>query len=77
MSKNITVVIRLLVEAANEGRLVGHAEVVRSGEVVSITSAHDLERLARRLADLTPAPDFTPAAGLTPSAAPLAAPRPA
>ncbi|MCU1399280.1 MAG: hypothetical protein JWN62_2389 [Acidimicrobiales bacterium] len=63
MSKNITVVIRLLVEVPNEGRLVGHAEVVSSGEVVSITSTHDLEQLARRLA-------------LTPSAAQLAGPGP-
>ncbi len=46
----LTLVIRLLASEAIEGHLVGHAEVVRSGEVVSITDYHDLESLVIRLA---------------------------
>ena len=46
----VTLVMRLMSAAALEGRLVGHVEVVRSGEVVSITSATDLADLAYRLA---------------------------
>ncbi len=47
----VTLVVRLLAGAAIEGHLVGHAEVVRTGEVVSICGADDLERLAQRLAE--------------------------
>jgi hypothetical protein len=47
----VTLVVRLLVAEAIEGHIVGHAEVVRSGEIVPICDGRELERLAQRLAE--------------------------
>jgi hypothetical protein len=46
---NVSLVVRLLTEAADRGELVGHAEVVHTGEVVSVRGAEDLAALVRRL----------------------------
>lgn len=46
----VTLVVRLLAAEALEGHIVGHAEVVRSGEVVPICDGYELELLAQRLA---------------------------
>ena len=47
----VTLVIRLLAAEAIDGHIVGHAEVVSSGEVVPICDGDDLQRLAQRLAE--------------------------
>jgi hypothetical protein len=44
-----SVVLRLLAGPARSGQIVGHAEVVDTGEQVPIRGAEDLEGLARRL----------------------------
>ena len=46
----VTLVVRLLVAEAIEGHIVGHAEVVRSGETVPISDVQQLAQLAQRLA---------------------------
>lgn len=46
----VTLVVRLLAAEAIEGHIVGHAEVVRSGEIVPICDGRELEQLAKRLA---------------------------
>jgi hypothetical protein len=45
----LTVVLRLLPEPGAAGALVGHAEVVATGETVLITGQDDLVDLVRRL----------------------------
>jgi hypothetical protein len=46
----VSLVVRLLTEPAEEGRLVGHAEVVDTGEVVRVRDAADLTRLVQEVA---------------------------
>lgn len=46
---NVSLVVRLLVDAAERGEVIGHAEVVDTGEVVSLRGAADLVQLVRRL----------------------------
>jgi hypothetical protein len=46
----ITLVLRLLAEPAADGRLVGQAEVVDTGELVAVTAPDALVELVRRLA---------------------------
>jgi hypothetical protein len=48
----LTIVCHLLVEPALEGRVVGHIEVVNTGETVAITSVEDLTALIGRVANL-------------------------
>lgn len=51
-TRPLTLVCHLLVEPAVEGRLVGHVEIVNTGETVSITSVADLVVLVERLGSL-------------------------
>ena len=44
-----TLLLRLLPQHGTDGRLVGHAEVVATSEVVAIGTEHDLIELVRRL----------------------------
>ena len=46
---NVSLVLRLLTEAADRGALVGHAEVVDTGEIVPVRDVADLVRLVRRV----------------------------
>jgi len=55
----VSVVLRLLPGPASDGRVVGEAEVVSTGERVAIRAVEDLVRLACRLARL---PEITGAA---------------
>ncbi len=47
----VTLVLRLLARPAEEGELVGHAEVVDTGEMVALHDVDELVALVRRLAD--------------------------
>lgn len=47
----VTVMLRLLSRSAEEGEIVGHAEVIDTGEVVAVQDVDDLLALVRRLAD--------------------------
>jgi hypothetical protein len=47
----ISLVLRLLRGPAGDGRLVGQAEVVGTGELVSVQEPAELLDLVRRLAD--------------------------
>jgi hypothetical protein len=47
----LSLVLRLLVTEAARGAVVGHAEVVDTGEVVPIRRAADVAALAQRLAE--------------------------
>ena len=47
--RTLTLVCHLLVDQAVAGRLVGHVEVVRTGEVVAITGADELVALVEHL----------------------------
>lgn len=49
----VTMLLRVLAEPAEDGRLVGHAEVVDTGELVPVHSTDDVVALARRLASGT------------------------
>jgi len=51
-TRPLTIVCHLLVEPALEGRVVGHLEVVNTGETVAITSVEDLTALIGRVASL-------------------------
>jgi hypothetical protein len=51
-TRPLTLVCHLLVEPAVEGRVVGHIEIVNTGETVSITSVDDLVLLVARLGAL-------------------------
>lgn len=46
----LRLVLRLLHEPAAAGLVVGHVEIVHTGEVVTVRSANDLVDLVRRLA---------------------------
>ena len=46
----VSLLVRLVSDAAADGKLVGHAEVVATGEVVVLRSTDDLVALALRLA---------------------------
>jgi hypothetical protein len=46
----VTVLLRILGPAASDGALVGHAEVVDTGERVPLRDVDDLVALLRRLA---------------------------
>lgn len=43
--------LRLLSRPAEDGDIVGHAEIVDTGEVVAVHDVDDLLALVRRLAD--------------------------
>ena len=47
----VTLMLRLLSRAAEDGEIVGHAEVIDTGEVVAVQDVDDLLALVRRLAD--------------------------
>mgnify|MGYP001229230898 FL=1 len=47
----VTVMLRLLSRPAETGEIVGHAEVVDTGETVALHDVDDLVALVRRLAD--------------------------
>ncbi len=47
----VTLMLRLLSRPAEDGAIVGHAEIVDTGEVVSVHGVDDLLALVRRLAD--------------------------
>lgn len=49
-SRPITLVLRVVAEAARDGRLAGRAEIVDTGEIVPIRTADELLDLIRRLA---------------------------
>ena len=51
-TRPLTLVCHLLVEPAIEGRVVGHIEIVNTGETVSITSVDELVRLVARVGAL-------------------------
>lgn len=46
----VTMLLRVVADRAEDGQLVGHAEVVDTGEVVAVHGADDVVALARRLA---------------------------
>lgn len=48
-ARPVSLLVRLLPAAADEGRLAGHAEVVDTSEVVPIADLDDLITLVRRL----------------------------
>lgn len=50
----ISLVLRLLPGPAGDGRLVGQAEVVGTGELVTVQAPGELIDLVRRLADADP-----------------------
>lgn len=45
----VTLVLRLLAHPAETGELIGHAEVVDTGEVVAVRGVEDLIALVQRL----------------------------
>lgn len=47
----VTLMLRLLSRSAEDGEIVGHAEVIDTGEVVAVQDVDDLVALVRRLAD--------------------------
>lgn len=47
----VTLMLRLLTRSAEDGDIVGHAEIVDTGEVVAVLDVNDLLALVRRLAD--------------------------
>jgi hypothetical protein len=47
----VTLMLRLLARPAADGDIVGHAEVVDTGEVVPLHDVDDLRDLVQRLAD--------------------------
>ena len=47
----VTLMLRLLSRSAEDGAIVGHAEIVDTGEVVAVQDVDDLLALVRRLAD--------------------------
>ncbi len=46
----VSLVVRLKADQAEHGELVGHAEVVDTGEVVAVRGAADLAQLVSRVA---------------------------
>lgn len=51
----LTFVVRLVAGHAASGRLVGHVEIVRTGEIVPVRDVADLVELVRRAAADDPA----------------------
>ena len=51
-TRPLTIVCHLLVEPAVEGRLVGHVEVVNTGDTLPITSVDELVALIERAASI-------------------------
>ena len=51
-TRPLTIVCHLLVDQAVEGRLVGHVEVVNTGDTVPITSVDELVALIERAASI-------------------------
>ena len=51
-TRPLTIVCHLLVEPAIEGRMVGHVEVVNTGDTVPITSVDELVALIERAASI-------------------------
>jgi hypothetical protein len=49
-TSTISLVLRVLSEPASHGRLVGHAEIVDTGEIVVLSEPGELVDLVRRLA---------------------------
>ncbi len=47
----VTLMLRLVTRSAEDGDIVGHAEIVDTGEVVAVLDVNDLLALVRRLAD--------------------------
>jgi hypothetical protein len=47
----VTLMLRLLARPAEDGEIVGHAEIVDTGEVVAVHDVGELLALVRRLAD--------------------------
>lgn len=47
----VTLMLRLLSRSAEDGEIVGHAEVIDTGELVAVHDIDDLLALVRRLAD--------------------------
>jgi DNA-binding winged helix-turn-helix (wHTH) protein len=47
----VTLMLRLLSRSAESGEIVGHAEIVDTGEIVAVHDVDDLVTLVRRLAD--------------------------
>lgn len=47
----VTLVLRLQARSAEAGELVGHAEVVDTGELVPVRGIDEIVALVRRLAD--------------------------
>lgn len=47
----MTLMLRLLSRPAESGEIIGHAEIVDTGEIVAIHDVDDLVTLVRRLAD--------------------------
>ena len=50
-ARTAATVLNTIAAEAIDGHIVGHAEVVSSGEVVPICDGDDLQRLAQRLAE--------------------------
>jgi hypothetical protein len=51
-TRPLTIVCHLLVEPALDGRVVGHVEIVNTGETVSVISVSELVTLIARAASL-------------------------
>jgi hypothetical protein len=51
-TRPLTIVCHLLVEPAAEGRIVGHVEIVNTGDTVAITSVAELVALIERAASI-------------------------
>jgi hypothetical protein len=49
-TRPLTIVCHLLVDAATDGRVVGHVEIVNTGESVPITNVDELVALVTRAA---------------------------
>ncbi len=50
MTSPLTVLLRLRAESARDGAVVGHVEVIETGEVVAVKNTGDLTSLIQRLA---------------------------
>jgi hypothetical protein len=50
MTSPLTMLLRLRAESARDGAVVGHVEVIETGEVVAVKNAGDLSSLIQRLA---------------------------
>jgi hypothetical protein len=51
-TRPLTIVCHLLVEPATEGRVVGHVEIVNTGDAVAVTSVAELVEVIARFARL-------------------------